>query len=57
MACDGDAVLVVLAALVDLVVSYGGVLLFHDGGAPPLVAQHCYRSAHYTRNISSTSCS
>ena len=45
-------------ALAALVARDGGVLLFHDGGAPLLVAQHCYRSTHYTRNISSsTSCS
>ncbi len=55
-------VLVALAVLVDLVARGGdvargdGVQLFR--GAPPLVAQHCYKSTHYTRNISnSTSCS
>ncbi len=52
-------VLVVLVALVAHggdVARGDGVLLFR--GAPPRVAQHCYKSTHYTRNISnSTSCS
>ncbi len=60
MACDDDVALVVRdgdVVLGVLVVDDGGVLLFHDG-ALPLVALHCYRSTHYTRNISSsTSCS
>ncbi len=62
MDCDGDVVLSVLVVLVALVVRdgdvvrCGGVQLFR--GAPPLVAQHCYKSTHYARNISnSTACS
>ena len=49
---DGDVVLAVLVA------RDGSVLLFPDGGAPPRVAPHYYKSNRYTRSISSsTSCS
>ncbi len=57
MACDGDAVLVALAALAALLARDGGAPLARDGGAPPLVAPHCYRSTRYTRSISSSASS
>ncbi len=54
-ALDGDVALDALVVRAALLARDGGAPL---AGAPPLVAPRCYKSTHYTRNISSsTSCS